>query len=579
MEYFRLLNLSKEPFSNSPDPEFFYSSREHVACLQKLELSIRLRRGLNVVIGDIGTGKTTLCRHLIRQCAADKKLETHLILDPHFLSPLEFLSTLADMFGLTQQLQSGISTWQIKESMKNYLFRMGVEEKKTVVLIIDEGQKIPEFCLEILRELLNYETNEHKLLQIVIFAQTEFHQTITEHPNFADRINFYHILGPLGFRETRNLLKFRLDQAKDSYKTPKIFTFLGMLAVYRATGGYPRKIIHLCHSVLMTMIIQNRTKAGWSLVRWCSRMLFPGEPFQLPWAVASVFAGALMIFVAVAFSPEQFEIPLFSDVMTRIKTASIHHEEPLNPPPPKRFKVPVPSNTVAPDRVASNRELSNSGPDEPQDSAIPTAGQTASGPVGRAVSQEVPLQTVPQSSVAESPAQSPITSVAAPPAVSTAAAYPPDVLGHISLRPGDSLEQMIRRVYGYFDQQYLKAVMQINPQMTDSNNIEVGRSIDFPPLPVRSGNLPKNGRWVLVAERTTLEDAYKLLRAYPRTAPPISILPYWNARNGLRFGIMIKDCCIDQQSAELALRELPSPLASGAKILSKWDEDLVFIAK
>ena len=579
MEYFRLLNLSKEPFSNSPDPEFFYSSREHVACLQKLELSIRLRRGLNVVIGDIGTGKTTLCRHLIRQCAADKKVETHLILDPHFLSPLEFLATLAEMFGLTHQLQTGASTWQIKESMKNYLFKMGVEEKRTVVLVIDEGQKIPEFCLEILRELLNYETNEHKLLQIVIFAQTEFHQTITEHPNFSDRINFYHILGPLNFRETRNLLKFRLNQAKDSYKNPKLFTFLGLLAVYRATGGYPRKIIHLCHSVLMTMIIQNRTKAGWSLVRWCSKMLFPGEPFQLPWAVASVFAGVLVILVAVAFPPEQFEIPFFSDIVTRIKTVSIHHEEPASLPAPKRFKVPVPLNTVMPDRVASNRELSNSELGEPQNTIVSAAGQAAPAPAERAVSHDVLPQTMPQTSATEAPAQPSGTSPATPPAASTAGSYPPDILGHISLRPGDSLEQMIRKVYGFFDQQYLKAVMQINPQMNDSNNIEVGRSIDFPPLPVRSGNLPKNGRWVLVAEKTTLEDAYKLLRAYPRSAPPISILPYWNARNGLRFGIMVKDCCVDQQSAELALRELPSPLASGAKILNKWDEDLVFIAK
>ena len=70
MDYFRLLNLAREPFSNTPDPDFFYPSREHVGCLQKLELSIRLRRGLNVVIGHIGTGKSTLSRQLIRKCTA-----------------------------------------------------------------------------------------------------------------------------------------------------------------------------------------------------------------------------------------------------------------------------------------------------------------------------------------------------------------------------------------------------------------------------------------------------------------------------------------------------------------------------
>jgi len=79
------------------------------------------------------------------------------------------------------------SEWQLKEYIKKYLFRKGVDEKKTVVLIIDEGQKLPEFCMEILREFLNYETNEFKLLQIVIFAQNEFRQILKAHANFADR--------------------------------------------------------------------------------------------------------------------------------------------------------------------------------------------------------------------------------------------------------------------------------------------------------------------------------------------------------------------------------------------------------
>ena len=65
MDYFTILNLNREPFSNSPDPDYFYHSRQHLDCLQKLELSLHLRRGLNVIIGDVGTGKTTLCRQII----------------------------------------------------------------------------------------------------------------------------------------------------------------------------------------------------------------------------------------------------------------------------------------------------------------------------------------------------------------------------------------------------------------------------------------------------------------------------------------------------------------------------------
>ena len=323
MDYFQLLNLSREPFSNSPDPEFFYPSPEHVRCLQKLELAIRLRRGLNVVVGAIGTGKTTLCRHIIREFSADKTMETHLILDPDFNTPKEFLYALADMFGLTIDLQDENSRWQVRESIKQYLFQKGMEEEQTIVLIIDEGQKIPPFCLEILRELLNYETNEHKLLQIIIFAQEEFRQTLAEYPSFADRINFYHILAPLSFQETRNLLQFRLNQAKDGYKEPRLFTTPGLWAIYRATKGYPRKIIHLSHRVLLTMIIQNRSTAGWFLVRWCARMMLPPKPRHLPWRQLSLGAALVVLVVLAAFALQHSWPPFASDKARLIK-GTIH---------------------------------------------------------------------------------------------------------------------------------------------------------------------------------------------------------------------------------------------------------------
>ena len=129
MDYFSILNLKKEPFSNSPDPEFFYHSRQHLDCLQKVELSLLLRRGLNVIIGDVGTGKTTLCRQLIRRFAQKEEMETHLILDPHFLNASEFLSTVTKML-LGKKPAAGSHDWQIKEHIKQYLFRKGVDQKK-----------------------------------------------------------------------------------------------------------------------------------------------------------------------------------------------------------------------------------------------------------------------------------------------------------------------------------------------------------------------------------------------------------------------------------------------------------------
>jgi general secretion pathway protein A len=303
MDYFRILNLRKEPFSNSPEPEFFFQAARHVDCLQKLELGIRLHRGLHVVIGPVGTGKTTLCRELIARLAREddggSPIETRLVLDPSFSSPLEFLSMVAGMFGI-RVTPGEQSEWQIKEDIKNDLFEKGVREKKTVVLIVDEGQKLPDFCIEILREFLNYETNDRKLLQIVIFAQDEFAGILKDRPNFTDRVNLFYSLGPLSFMETQSMIRFRIRKASALEEAPpSLFTPAGYWAVYRVSGGYPRKIINLCHQVILALIIQNRSKAGWLLVHSCARRVEPSRGGKLRWAAVGAAVAAVLLIALV----------------------------------------------------------------------------------------------------------------------------------------------------------------------------------------------------------------------------------------------------------------------------------------
>jgi general secretion pathway protein A len=272
MDYFKILNLNREPFSNSPDPDFFYQSAQHLGCLQNLEIAIRLRRGLNVVMGNVGTGKTTLCRELLIRFAHSEEdrdsVEPHLVLDPATTTPGEFLTIIANAFGIPESAQN--DEFQIKEGIKDYLYQKGVVDKKTVVLLIDEGQKLPDFALEILREFLNYETNECKLLQIVIFAQNEFRESMVSHQNLADRVNQFITMGPLNFRETRQLIGLRITQSSEEGAQARLFTLPGMYAIYKFSGGYPRRIISLCHQSMLALIIQNRRRAGWATVRSCA---------------------------------------------------------------------------------------------------------------------------------------------------------------------------------------------------------------------------------------------------------------------------------------------------------------------
>ncbi|MBN1472668.1 MAG: AAA family ATPase [Syntrophaceae bacterium] len=297
MDYFEILNLKREPFSNSPEPDFFFHAPQHITCLQKLELSIRLQRGLSVVVGDVGTGKTTLCRQLIIRLGTSNEdrqnIETHVIMDPGFNDALEFLSMVAMTFGISPP-DSEASEWQIKENIKKHLLKKGVDEKKIVVLIVDEGQKLPAFCLEVMREFLNYETNEHKLLQTVIFAQEEFISLLKHHANFADRVNEYYHLRNLNFRQTRAMIKYRISKAAEEDR-PFLFTNAGFLAVYGFTKGYPRKIINLCHKIMLELIIQNRSRADFFLVLSCAKRLNFERRGKIRWVAATVAAMFLLI--------------------------------------------------------------------------------------------------------------------------------------------------------------------------------------------------------------------------------------------------------------------------------------------
>jgi len=324
MDYFKILNLRTEPFSNSPDPGFFYRSEQHVACLQKLELAVRLRRGLNVIIGDIGTGKTTLSRQFILQHKDDSNLELHLILDPSFNSPVEFLNHISGIFGLPV----AESEWQMKENIKNYLFKKGVDENKTIIIVIDEGQKLPEFSLEILREFMNYETNEFKLLQVIIFAQNEFRAVMEKYPNFADRVNLCSYLDPLSFKETRALINFRLKQASETGKIPNLFTLPAYWSIFKYSGGRPRKIIQLCHKLLLSMIIQNRSRVNSTMVKACFHAT------ELPRGSAKKWAAAIMgiiILVAAVFFTLNFN-------WKEKATPQIKTQETATPAPPVSVK-------------------------------------------------------------------------------------------------------------------------------------------------------------------------------------------------------------------------------------------------
>ena len=253
MSYYQVLGLEREPFSTSPDPAFFYESAAHKAVLYRLQIAIRLKRGLSLILGDVGVGKTTLSRKLLQVLKEQEQTSSHLILNPIYQSESEFLKALLKLFRIPASSEP-LSVVEALEQIEHYLFEKGVENGQTVVLLVDEAQRMNSFSLEVLRTLLNYETNEYKLLQLVLMGQMELLPLVKGMKNFWDRISLRYVINPLDEEETRSLITFRLQHA--GFSTGKdLFTKEAIREIYHYTQGYPRRIAAICHDALEQVVM------------------------------------------------------------------------------------------------------------------------------------------------------------------------------------------------------------------------------------------------------------------------------------------------------------------------------------
>lgn len=258
MSYYKILGLEREPFSTSPDPEFFYQSQEHKSALFRVRVAIELRRGLSVILGEVGTGKTTLSRKLSQLLKSAPNLSMVMILNPMYETQEEFLADLVERFHIViEPLGRELKVMDYMKAIERFLFQKCVEENQTVVLVIDETQKMIDPCLEVLRSLLNYETNEFKILQLILMGQMELLPRISQIKNLWDRIALKYVLNPLEENEVRELIEFRLIHAGYMSRYP-LFSDEAIRAIYHYTQGYPRKIALLCHDALEYLVMHKK---------------------------------------------------------------------------------------------------------------------------------------------------------------------------------------------------------------------------------------------------------------------------------------------------------------------------------
>lgn len=250
--------LTADPFTLTPDPAFLYLSDGHAEALAGLKLGIWERRGLIVMIGEVGTGKTTLVYSLLSNL--DPDIETA-YLSNTLLSFEEILSNALQDFGVPCTSRRRID---LIETLNGFLRRCATQGK-TVVLVIDEAQNLSDEVFEGLRLLLNFETYKSKLLQILLVGQPELAARLNG-PGLRqvrDRIAVRCHLNPLSSHEARGYVDHRLEMVGG---TSDLFTRPALGLLIRRSKGIPRRINILCHNSMLFAYGHDRTRVNRAVV-------------------------------------------------------------------------------------------------------------------------------------------------------------------------------------------------------------------------------------------------------------------------------------------------------------------------
>lgn len=240
--------LKDNPFNVTADPDFFFSSKYHTEAMHQLLFGIDQRKGIMVITGEIGTGKTTLCRKLLQQ--ANKKTRFALVLNPNF-SELELLQLILRDFGIRTRNENKIALFNklnhflLKESKKGY----------NIVIVIDEAQNLGTDQLEHIRLLSNLETAKHKLLQVILMGQPELDHKLRlpELRQLRQRIAVYYHIFPLERKDIRSYIYHRLSKVMKNHSSMRnvFFTEDAIDALFAYSQGTPRMINLFCDRALL----------------------------------------------------------------------------------------------------------------------------------------------------------------------------------------------------------------------------------------------------------------------------------------------------------------------------------------
>ncbi|MCL2760158.1 MAG: AAA family ATPase [Desulfuromonadales bacterium] len=245
--YLQYFGFREQPFTLTPNPEFLFLSAQHQEAFAHLLYAIDAKTGFIELTGEVGTGKTTIIRTLLKQFDS-KTHSTALIFNPT-LTALGLLQEINREFGLPY---TSNSTRKLHEQLNNFLLAENSKER-TVVLVIDEAQNLRPGVLEQVRLISNLETEREKLIQIVLVGQPELKKLLEKQNlrQLKQRITVRYHLNPMEENDVHAYIRHRIKVAADG-REPVVFLPNAVRKIYKYSGGLPRLINGLCDRLLLT---------------------------------------------------------------------------------------------------------------------------------------------------------------------------------------------------------------------------------------------------------------------------------------------------------------------------------------
>ena len=292
--YTQFYGLNEKPFSLTPDPRFLFLSESHREALAHLLYGIEQGEGFIAITGEVGTGKTTLCRALLQRLGPDT--EVAFVFNP-IMSGEDLLRAVSIEFGL---ITEGYSRPDLNDQLNQFLLETSRDGRRAL-LIVDESQNLDPATLEEIRLLSNLETSSSKLIQIVLFGQPELDEMLDsrELRQLRQRITVRWTLSPLNMAETRDYVRHRLKIAAG--KECNIFTDKALREVQRRAAGIPRLINVLCDRAMLVGYTAGASTMEPNAINRAAREILSARSRRRPWrqVVRRAFPAAILLAVGV----------------------------------------------------------------------------------------------------------------------------------------------------------------------------------------------------------------------------------------------------------------------------------------